>query len=90
VILHGVLVLLCVVKGKYRLALIGLLVPVLAVIGAVRMARPRSIWARRRYEAERMAAAERRSDAYDARWGPWLTRWDNLVGGAPSRPDPGA
>ena len=89
VVLQGLLVLACVLKGKYRLALFGLFVPTLALVGATRLARPDSPWARRRYRPRRLAEAYRRAGAFDRRWRPVLTGWDNLIGGAPSRPDPG-
>jgi hypothetical protein len=88
VLTHGTMVLICVLKAKYRVALFGLLLPMLAIAGALRLARPRSIWARRRYGEGRLARAQRRTERFDERWGPLLARWDNLVGGAPSKPDP--
>src|ERR1700690_1729211 len=45
----GVLALICVLKGKYRTALFGLFLPPVAIFGALRLARPASIWARHRY-----------------------------------------
>jgi hypothetical protein len=87
VALHGFLVLVCVAKGKYRLAVVALPVPVFAFIGSIRMARPRSFWARRFYSGQRVAAASTRAARFDARWGTVLHRWDNLVGGVPSVQD---
>ncbi len=49
-------VVLCLLKGKIWTGVIGLFVPTLAVIGAIRLARPNSPWARRRYR-ERPAQA---------------------------------
>ena len=83
VVVHGLLVLTCVLKGKYRLAVFALPIPVLAVGGAVRLARPGSVWARRRYSPARVASATKRAERFDERWGPWLGRWDSLVGGVP-------
>lgn len=85
---HGVLLLICVLKGKYSVALLGLFLPLIAVVGAVRLARPGSAWARHRYRPERQDKAARRAAALDRRWDPLLRRWQNLIGGAPSRPDP--
>jgi hypothetical protein len=90
VLTHAALVLICVLKAKYRVALFGLLLPVLAVAGSLRLARPRSLWARHRYGERRLAHAQRRAERFDERWGPLLARFDNLVGGAPSKPDPTA
>ena len=39
---------LCFVKGKTLTGLVGLFVPVVALVGAVRRAQPGSRWARRR------------------------------------------
>jgi hypothetical protein len=88
VLIHAALVLICVLKAKYRVALFGLLLPLLAIAGSLRLARPRSLWARHRYGEARLARAQRRAERFDERWGPLLARWDTLVGGAPSKPDP--
>jgi hypothetical protein len=85
---HGIAVLTCVLKGKYSLALIGIFLPPVALTAAVRLARPGSVWARHRYGEERESRAVHRAAVMDRRWEPWLHRWQNLVGGAPSRPDP--
>jgi hypothetical protein len=87
VALHGALVLVCVAKGKYRLAVLALPVPVFAIIGAIRMARPGSLWARRFYSGRRTQAATSRAARFDRRWKPVLGRWDSLVGGIPSSAD---
>jgi hypothetical protein len=83
VALHGSLVLLCVAKGKYRLAVVALPVPFMAIVGAIRLARPRSLWARRFYSERRIARATERATRFDGRWRPILQRWDSLVGGVP-------
>jgi hypothetical protein len=84
---HGVLLLVCILKGKFGLAVLGLLLPVVALIGAVCLARPDSTWARRRYDPHRQQAAARRAAALDGRWGPLLHWWQNLIGGAPTPTD---
>ena len=38
-------------KGKLWTGLLGLFIPLLLIIGAIRLARPHSVWARKRYEA---------------------------------------
>jgi hypothetical protein len=85
-VVHGILILVCVLKGKYAVAILGLFVPILAWVAAVRLARPGSVWARRRYSPKRQAAASRRAATFDKRWEPILRRWQNLLGGAPSPP----
>jgi hypothetical protein len=57
---------LCFVKGRILLGVLGLFVPIFALIGAVRLAQPGSPWARRRYSPERLARAQERFS--DDRW----------------------
>ncbi|MGA2827716.1 MAG: hypothetical protein ABSF03_16580 [Streptosporangiaceae bacterium] len=85
-LVDGVLAVICALKGKYRSALFGLFVLPIAAIGALRLARPSSIWARHRYHGERLERSERRAAAFDRRWGPVLLDWENFIGGRPSRP----
>lgn len=81
-------IVVCVDKGKFKLALFGAFIPLVAIVGALRLARPGSRWARRRYDPARQARASARSRRDDARFGP-LTDWVlDLVGGRPSEPDP--
>jgi hypothetical protein len=67
-IADGVLAVICVLKGKYRTALFGLFLPPVGAIGAVRLARPSSIWARYRYRGKRLERATRRAADFDRRW----------------------
>ena len=46
---HLALVLVCAFKGKYPMALFGTFIPGFSWIGAIRLARPRSRWAKRFY-----------------------------------------
>lgn len=78
------LIVVCVVKGKFRLALFGIFVPPLAWLGAVRLARPSSRWARRCYGPRRRERAAKRAAEFDARWDPILDRLSDLVAGKPS------
>ncbi|HEX3593424.1 MAG TPA: hypothetical protein VHV74_27685 [Pseudonocardiaceae bacterium] len=57
-----VLAVLTLAKGKIWTGLLGLFVPVLLLVGAIRLARPHSPWARWRYgrKPKRMARAQRR------------------------------
>ncbi|EST30401.1 hypothetical protein N566_21410 [Streptomycetaceae bacterium MP113-05] len=79
-------VLIALVKGKSWMALVGVLLPPVALFGAMRLAKPRSPWAKRLYvrrpKAQRRAA--QRAEAHMRRWGPLRRRIDYLVGGAPS------
>jgi hypothetical protein len=87
-IVDGLLVLTCVLKGKYPTALLGIFIPPLALLGALRLARPTSVWARHRYHPRKTARATRRATQFDGRWDPVRTKWEDLVGGTPSQPDP--
>jgi hypothetical protein len=87
-IADGVFAISCALKGKYRCALLGLFLPPVGVIGALRLARPNSVWARRRYHGKRLEEATRRAATFDRRWRPVQTDWDDFVGGRPSNPDP--
>jgi hypothetical protein len=83
-----VLSLLALAKGKARLAVFGVIVPFVALIGAVRLARPGSFWARRFYGRRPRARAKSRLRAYrhDRRWtGPRRTL-QNWIGGRPGPP----
>jgi hypothetical protein len=80
---HLGFVLITALKGKYRTALIGTFTPGLATIGAWRLARPDSQWARRRYDEEKLERARQRAERFDARWEPLRIRLGDLVGGRP-------
>jgi hypothetical protein len=80
--------LIAAVKGKPIVAIIGLFIWVVAIAGAVRLAKPNSPWARRRYKpgSAKLARAESRfGPDYHARW----NRVRDLVGGAPTPPSSG-
>lgn len=77
---------LCLLKGKVWTGLLGVMLPFLAVVGALRLARPGSPWARWRYGSRprRMARAERREDRIHRRLVAVKTRAMDAVAGAPS------
>ncbi len=89
-IIDGVLAFICVLKGKHRTALFGLFLPPVGLAGALRLARPSSIWARHRYRGERLECATRRAADFDRRWTPLQSGWENFIGGKPSQPNPSA
>ncbi|WP_406381001.1 hypothetical protein [Streptomyces sp. NBC_01618] len=85
-------VLIALFKGKARLAVVGTLVPFVALIGAIRLARPTSMWAKRFYRNRHRARARAVLRAYhhDVRWAGPRRRFQDLIGGAPDRvPAPG-
>jgi hypothetical protein len=54
------LLLVCWSKGKPGMVLAGLFVPLVGLIGAIRLAKPTSYWAWHWYDADKMAEAHRR------------------------------
>jgi lysyl-tRNA synthetase class 2 len=74
-------------KGRVWLGIVGLVFPPLALVGVVRLARPTSPWARRRYPADsrRMQRATVRAERRVRRY----RRWQDRIAGAPSVLAPG-
>lgn len=87
VVINFLIALFALAKGKPRLAVIGCVVPFVAIIGAVRLARPGSPWARRFYRHRPGARRRARVRAYrhDARWDALRNRVHDLLAGAPDR-----
>ncbi|MFF0476259.1 hypothetical protein [Streptomyces sp. NPDC004284] len=85
--LNFLLVLVTLVKGKVRMAVIGTLVPFVAIVGAVRLARPGSWWSRRLYRRRHRARARSRLRTYrhDKRWTKVRRRFQDLIGGFQER-----
>jgi hypothetical protein len=77
-----------ILKGKLYLGIIGLFIPVLGYIAAVRLARPNSYWARRRYKdnEKKMTKALARDVKRNAR----KTRVRDILGGTPHLKPPEA
>ena len=81
-------IVVCVDKGKFKLALFGAFIPPIALAGAIRLARPDSRWSKRRYHPHKQQRAAARTARDDARFGP-ATDWIlDFVAGRPSQPDP--
>ena len=57
--LGACLAVVCFLKGKPFLAIVGVVLPLVALVGAVRLAKPRSRWARRYHGAKRERARSR-------------------------------
>ncbi|MBV1938041.1 hypothetical protein KUF83_15925 [Streptomyces sp. BV286] len=81
--------LLALSKGKARMAIFGVVVPPVALVGVIRLARPTSPWARRFYRRRPRARAKARLRAYhhDRRWAGPRRRFQDLIGGKPD-PEP--
>ncbi|MFJ3668323.1 hypothetical protein ACIPSE_17965 [Streptomyces sp. NPDC090106] len=75
-------------KGKARMAVFAAVVPLVGLIGVVRLARPGSPWARRFYRRRPRARARSTLRAYrhDRRWSSRTRRLQDLIGGTPDRP----
>jgi len=86
-LVNFLLVLIALVKGKFLMAVFGVFVPFFALVGALRLARPGSPWARRAYRRRPRARARAllRSFHHDRRWVGPSRRVQDLIGG---RPDP--
>ncbi len=69
-------------KSKWVCGTLGLFIPVIGPVSAIRLAKPGSVWARRFYSPHKTAAAVRREAVTETR----LNRLRNLLGGAPSAP----
>lgn len=74
---------ICLLKGKIMTGVIGLVIGIVALVGAIRLAKPGSWWAVRRYAAKPRRAS-RAARRYDQRR---TERWNglrDLIAGAPS------
>jgi hypothetical protein len=85
VILLGVCAVVA-LKGKVSSAVIGMFIPPVAWVAAIRLARPGSWWAKRRYAegSEKLVKAQARKGRHNHR----VRRFQDLIGGAPSVPSP--
>jgi ABC-type multidrug transport system fused ATPase/permease subunit len=85
IVVNFVFALIALFKGRTRLAVFGVIVPVMALIGAVRLARPGSYWAKRFYRRRPRARAKSSLRAYrhDRRWIGPRRAFQDWIGGAP-------
>jgi hypothetical protein len=83
--MNGLFVVTTIVKGKLKMGLIGIVVPVVALVGALRLAKPGSIWARHLYpgHGRRMRRSRARAAIREARWAVRRNRLYDLIGGTP-------
>jgi hypothetical protein len=75
-------------KGKLSSAVIGMFIPPVAWVAAIRLGRPGSWWAKRRYKpgGGKLTKAQARKSKHDRH----MRRLQDLIGGAPSLPSPRA
>ena len=86
VVAHFLWGIVCYLKGKYTVGTIGIFVPIVGLIGSLRLAKPGSPWARRRYSEAKLARAR---DRYaTGRAVRVEDRVLDLIGGKPNQPDP--
>jgi hypothetical protein len=78
---------ICLLKGKVTTGVIGAVIGVVALVGAVRLAKPGSWWATHRY-ASRPRRAARAADRYGPRYQRRWNRLRDLVAGAPTEDRP--
>ena len=74
-------------KGKLILGMVSVFVPFVGIGGAIRLAKPRSLWAKHVYKAHSPAKLELAAARYEAMRSRYLRfhdRLDDLIGGAPS------
>jgi hypothetical protein len=74
-------------KGKLFLGMTSVFVPVVGIVGAVRIAKPRSLWAKHVYRQrslEKLERARARFEASRSRYRRFHDILDDLIGGAPT------
>jgi hypothetical protein len=69
-------------KGKLTLGLLAVFVPGVGAVGASRLAKPRSLWARRFYDEAKLARGRRRFEDPQSALHRLHERLDDLIGGA--------
>lgn len=79
-----VLCVICLLKGKIVTGVVGIVIGIVALIGAIRLAKPGSWWAVRHY-ASRPRRARRAAIRYNERYQERWNRLRDLVAGAPSQ-----
>jgi hypothetical protein len=71
-------------KGKTKLGAFGIFLPGVAIVGAGRLAKPSSLWARRFYSAGQLERSRTRAEHYDRRYARLRHRLYDAIGGAPT------
>jgi len=70
-------------KGKPKLGAFGIFVPGIALLGAVRLAKPTSLWARRFYSMAKLDRSRARAALHNRRYALIKHRIYDAIGGAP-------
>ncbi len=77
-------------KGKVFTAAVSLPIPIFAYVGMIRLAKPTSPWAIRRYDGKKMAIATARHQRHEERIAPWKDAWSRSIfgfGDSPAKSD---
>lgn len=87
-VVNFVFVFLAAMKGKLFLAVFGVFVPLIALVGSVRLAEPDSLWARRWYRpgGRKIQRSTARYRKYEQAWRPRKERLWDFLGGKTGRP----
>jgi hypothetical protein len=77
----------CLLKGKVWTGVLGIYVSLIAIVGAIRLARPGSVWARRRYPdgSKKLAKALAREKRYGQPVDRLITWFQDAVAGRPDQ-----
>jgi hypothetical protein len=67
VVVDVLLAVLAILKGKPMMGMIGIFIPFVSLVAAIRLAAPRSPWARRFYKDKKLRRSEARFVRIDAR-----------------------
>jgi lysyl-tRNA synthetase class 2 len=83
--LNACLVVVTVLKGKLKLGLLGIVFFLFSLVGALRLAKPSSVWARAFYPegSRRLRRSRDRDVARQTRWDARRQRLYDVIGGAP-------
>ena len=81
------LTVICLLKGKTWFGILGIYISLFALVGAIRLARPGSPWARSRYprDSRKLARAIAREERYRQPVTRFMTWFQDLVAGGPDR-----
>ena len=85
ILFGAIFVVVCYLKGKLFVGTVGIFVPPVALIGALRLAKPGSPWARRQYAANAatMERARRRDESFHQLWERRKHAVWDVIGGKP-------
>ena len=88
VLVDVTLAVICLLKGKLWTGFFAVFIPTVGLVGAIRVARPGSPWARRRYRDRpgKLAKAQHREDRVNATWRAWREAFFDLIAGKPRLP----